>query len=405
MPPKTSHRRCIVCGSRLRLLPVLYGLPALDAFEAEQRGELVLGGCIPGGPSRVCAVCHEPPAPPRLPPMDPAEALNALTTRNAKSRLAAGIWGHLVGDAIGVPYEFSHHIETVELRGHGSHNQPPGTWSDDGALMLALLDSLLSAGFDPTDQGRRALAWTDAGAYTPDGDGMFDIGGATNAALDRLRRGTPAFDAGGVGDRDQGNGSLMRILPLALVDVPDDDAALVEQAHLASRVTHGHPNCQVACALYVLIARALRQRTTEAPEALLEDSVTRLRAVYAGRPQFASVLEGLLTHRSNLRKPGGGWVLDSFWSAWEAFALGSSYRDTVERAVRYGNDTDTTAAIAGALAGLRWGLDEREGGIPTRWLTALRGADIVEGLLGRMLTIRGEPGGERTDSKAPVNDT
>ena len=95
--------------------------------------------------------------------------------------MRGAVYGHLVGDAIGVPYEFSASDpnRVVEVRGHGAHNQPPGTWSDDGALMLALLDSLLSVGFDPEDQARRALAWWDAGAYTPDGDGGFDIGNAT----------------------------------------------------------------------------------------------------------------------------------------------------------------------------------------------------------------------------------
>ena len=59
-------------------------------------------------------------------------------------------------------------------------------------------------------------------------------------------------------------------------------------------------------------------------------------------------------------------MLDSFWSAWEAFSAGTSYRDTIERAVKYGHDTDTTAAIAGGLAGLRWGLDETDGRHPER---------------------------------------
>jgi ADP-ribosylglycohydrolase len=106
-----------------------------------------------------------------------------------------------------------------------------------------------------------------------------------------------------------------------------------------------------------------------------------LRAVYERDPAFAPVLAALLAHRSSLRKPGDGWVLNSFWSAWEAFAGGSSYRDTIVRAVRYGNDTDTTAAIAGGLAGIRWGLDESSSGIPAEWLGPLRGREIVEGLL------------------------
>ena len=77
-------------------------------------------------------------------------------------------------------------------------------------------------------------------------------------------------------------------------------------------------------------------------------------------------------------------MFDSFWSAWEAFASSGSYRETIERAVGYGNDTDTTAAIAGGLAGIRWGLNEADGGIPVEWLDALRGKDIVEEILGRL---------------------
>ncbi len=228
------------------------------------------------------------------------------------------------------------------------------------------------------------LAWFDEGSYTPDGDGAFDIGATTRAALDRLRRGTPAVDAGGDADRDQGNGSLMRILPVALVGTAQDGVR-VERAHHASRVTHAHPACQVACALYVLIVDGLLADAAIAPEALLDGALARLRAVYADdHPAFVPVLEELVAHRALLRRAGGGWVLDSFWSAWNAFAAARSYRDTIERAVRLGQDTDTTAAIAGGLAGLRWGIEEREGGIPADWMSALRGKDIVEGLVARL---------------------
>lgn len=146
------------------------------------------------------------------------------------SRLAGGVWGHLVGDATGVPYEFRapEQITSVVFGApSGIWHQPPGTWSDDGALMLSLLDSLLDTGrvrqFDPWDQGRRALAWQRDGAYTPDGDGLFDIGNATKSALRNLGRGVSAIDAGPAGERDCGNGSLMRILPIALVGRDVDD--------------------------------------------------------------------------------------------------------------------------------------------------------------------------------------
>ncbi len=176
-------------------------------------------------------------------------------------RLVGGVWGHLVGDAVGVPYEFRDADQVGDVRWGetGTHDQPPGTWSDDGALMLALLDSLTAkgVGFDVEDQGRRALAWWRDGAYTPDGDGCFDIGGTTSMALRAIEDGTPAADAGPTDEWSCGNGSLMRILPVALVGRDLDAAALIDQACRASRVTHGHPRCQVACALYVLAARNL----------------------------------------------------------------------------------------------------------------------------------------------------
>ena len=119
---------------------------------------------------------------------------------------------------------------------------------------------------------------------------------------------------------------------------------------------------------------------------ILGQALTRLHEVYsADQPDFLPVLDELVAHRSAMRRPGGGWVLDSFWSAWSIFATAASYRQTIERAVRLGHDTDTTAAIAGGLAGLRWGSDERGGGIPADWLKALRGKDIVEPLIARLV--------------------
>lgn len=306
----------------------------------------------------------------------------AIEQAGPTQRAQAAIWGHLVGDAIGVPYEGRppDPARVVELRQYGSHHQPAGTWSDDGALTLAMLDSLTSVKFDPDDQGQRMLAWFDEGAYTPDGDGVFDIGTTTRAALDRLRLGTPAIDAGGSAERDQGNGSLMRILPVALVGTAQD-GVYVERAHLASRVTHAAPICQVACALYVLIARELLGDNGAAAAGVLERAVHRLRAVYdADEPSFSQVLDELLAHRATIRRPGGGWVLDSFWSAWGVFATAQSYRHTIERAVRLGHDTDTTAAIAGGLAGLRFSLT----GIPPDWLAALRGKDVAAPLVARI---------------------
>lgn len=310
------------------------------------------------------------------------------------ARLSGAVWGHLVGDALGVPYEFrsASAVGEVAWRGHGAHDQPAGTWSDDGALMLALLDSLLSVRFHPDDQAKRSLAWRDHGSYAPGGT-VFDIGGATRTALSAIKRGTRAIDAGPADERSCGNGSLMRILPLALVERSVDDARLVERAHLASRVTHGHPRCQVACALYSLIVRRLLAADGDRAT-ILAGARARLRETYA-QP-------GLEAHRTALDeldawigRSGRGFVLDSFWSAWDAFAGADSYREAVTRAIRYGADTDTTAAIAGGLAGAWWGIE----GIPVEWLSGLRDPQIVRPLVDRLIETSGP---WRTSTASPL---
>jgi ADP-ribosylglycohydrolase len=297
------------------------------------------------------------------------------------SRLAGGVWGHLVGDALGVPYEFTgpHEAADVSFRGGGTWHKPVGTWSDDGALMLALLDSILGSGFDLADQGRRFLAWDDEGAYTPEGEGRFDIGGTTARALDALRHGTPAELAGPDQQRANGNGSLMRILPIALVDRDGADETLVEHAQMASRVTHGHPIAQAACALYTLTARGLLH--TMPPEQALGVARETLSRIYAADEEADRHRSALEEIEGFAERTGGGYVVDAFWSAWDAFAGADSYASAVKRAVAYGNDTDTTASIAGGLAGIFWGIES----IPAEWLEHMRGGSLVQPMVDRLL--------------------
>ncbi len=296
-------------------------------------------------------------------------------------RLSGGVWGHLVGDALGVPYEFTdpHDAADVTFRGNGTWHKPAGTWSDDGSLMLAGLESELERGFDTADQAGRFLRWDADGAYTPDGEGRFDIGGTTARALDRLRHGVTPTDAGPAEEQANGNGSLMRILPIALVERDLPDAELAAHAHLSSRITHGHPLSQVSCALYTFACRALLREVPR--EEVIGSAAESLRAVYADDPKLADHRTALAAVEAYSGRAGRTFVVDSLWSAWDAFAAADSYRDAVVRAVCYGNDTDTTASICGGLAGIHWGLD----GIPAEWRSAMRGRSIVDPLVARLL--------------------
>ena len=264
--------------------------------------------------------------------------------------------------------------------------------------MLALLDSLVPADadrgrasirFDPEDQGRRIRAWYERGAYTPDGDGAFDIGGATLAAVRALQEGVPADRSGSVKPNALGNGSLMRILPVALAGRRRDDATLVAWASAASAVTHGEPLPRATCALYVLLACRLLGHPDD-PGAAMADA-RRALARHAAAAGLDGALGELLAWE---RRTGGGHVADAFWSAWDVVVASTSYQEAVERAVRLGNDTDTTAAIAGGLAGIRWGV----GGIPQLWLARMRGREIAGELLDRLLA----EAGWRTSTTSPL---
>jgi ADP-ribosylglycohydrolase len=298
-----------------------------------------------------------------------------------RERVAGGLVGLLVGDALGVPYEF-HPPEAIpaldliefsppEGFARSYPQVPPGTWSDDGAQALALLASLLRRGhLDPDDLARQLVAWYTQGHMAVDSI-VFDVGVQTAKALRRLMGGVGALEAGGAGEHDNGNGSLMRVLPLALWH-RGSDAELVRDARLQSLLTHAHPRAQVCCALYCLWAR----RTLQAHPQPWDAAVAALRAIY---PEGSLEREELETHIRPDDPPkggGSGYVVDTLHSArWALQADG--YEAVVRRAVSLGHDTDTTACVAGGIAGIRHGLE----GIPLRWRQKLRGRELYEGLL------------------------
>ena len=286
---------------------------------------------------------------------------------NDRQRLIGGLLGVIVGDAIGVPWEFqpaNTAPRPTPAVGFQSFQQPPGTWSDDGSMTLALLESLLEVGWDLDDQAQRFLAWFDEAQYTATGV-CFDSGIATTAALDRIRAGTPAARAGSDGDRSQSNGGLMRILPVALMGRDLSDAELVARAEAGTRVTHAHPRVVVASAIYVLVARALLRG--EAPRAAIDWAVATLGDLYASTPEKRELIASCLVHKEGL---GQAYVADSLLSALTALEQGSSFREVVELAISYGHDTDTTAAIAGGLAGIQYGA----AAVPEEWMVAMRAA-------------------------------
>lgn len=297
---------------------------------------------------------------------------------NAINEVIKGaIYGLLVADACGVPYEF-HRAENLPplekidmIPPSGFHRSYPhiplGTWSDDGAQALCLWASLRACGrFHSHDFANKLLRWFDEGYMAVDNH-VFDIGIQTRQSLARLKAGCTVEDSGMRGERNNGNGSLMRVLPLALIHQSADED-LVSDAHNQSKVTHAHPRSQICCALYCLWARAEIGREPD-PYAW---AVHRLRALYRQQPDFLEELEDKVQPGQEPGGKGSGYVVDSLHSARWA-CEGKSYKDIVQRAISLGNDTDTTACIAGGIAGIRHGFQS----IPEPWLAALRGKEIL----------------------------
>ena len=292
--------------------------------------------------------------------------------KSRANQTEAAIVGAAVGDALGVPVEFQDRAQRAAdavtgMREYGTHHQPAGTWSDDTSMILATLAGLTAAGgFDPAAVMEQFRLWVAGAKFTPHGE-VFDIGIATRAAIRRYQHGTPPLDCGGSDERSNGNGSLMRILPVALAW--PDDPHLIDRAAQLSALTHAHERCQFCCAFYCLVASDLLHGGTvrEASAFAWQILDQGWNFSDAERPRFEKLHPDRLLNRPEAEIGSSGHVIDTLEAALWVNARHDNYADAVLHAVNLGDDTDTTACVAGGLAGLIYGLE----GIPREWQDGL----------------------------------
>ncbi|MDR2483369.1 MAG: ADP-ribosylglycohydrolase family protein [Treponema sp.] len=305
------------------------------------------------------------------------------TPTDLKTPVTSLLLGLAVGDALGVPVEFrprgSFRVDGVQ--GYGTHNQPPGTWSDDTSLTLCLADSL-SRGFSPDDIARNFIRWRDEAAFTAHG-AVFDIGISTAKAISRLKSGAAPDQAGCAGVNENGNGSLMRIAPLVFYLTGRPEAERFQITRTVSSITHAHPWSVAACFIYLEYLRKLASGTDKTA------AYTELRRDFQGGipyiapdtlGKFARILRTDIIALPETSIRSGGFVIDTLEAAFWCFLTTDSYRDAVLKAVNLGDDTDTTAAVTGALSGLIYGVDA----IPAEWLDALAASGDIRRLAGAM---------------------
>ena len=297
-----------------------------------------------------------------------------------ESKVVAGLVGLCVGDSLGLPVDHKGREElrrhpVTDMTGYGAYFQPPGTWSEDSSLAFCAAESLCR-GFDAADMACRFCRWYYEGYWSPRGV-VFHVSRATRSGIERIHGGADPLRAGGDAEADNGNGSLTRILPLAycLRDAPREERFTV--AERISALTHNHVRSKIACCIYIEFAINLLKGL---PPPLAYLRMREEILSYYGKPPHREELAHFrrilhedisLFHESAIRSDS--YVVHTLEAGLWSFFHCPSYVETVLTAVNLGEDTETTAAVAGGLAGIYHGLDA----IPSVWTEALARKDDI----------------------------
>lgn len=312
-----------------------------------------------------------------------------------ENQIKGGIYGLLIGDAVGVPYEFNHPnllppIANIDMIPPADFKRtyssiPIGTWSDDGSQALCLLASLLHCQkLDRNDLMNRFANWYNVGYMAVDNH-TFDVGVQTAQAIRNYLQGKDLLKCASNDEYANGNGSLMRTLPLAIWHSLKDtsDEQLIADAYAQSHVTHAHLRSKICCGLYCLWAKYILQGQTINDG--WQKAVDTLYAIFDTREDTGELNELDFFIRPNEidNVSGSGYVVDCLKSAYVALQE-TSYENVIKKAISLGNDTDTTACVAGGIAGLYFGFD----GIPQTWVQQLREKETIEPLIEQLLTLK-----------------
>ena len=302
-----------------------------------------------------------------------------------------GMMGVIVGDALGDPVQFMSRKEILNrasgpvtgMESGGVYQMPAGTWTDDSSMALATLDSIVKIGkIDLEDIMNRFVNWYEDGEYTPFGE-PFDMGNTCSNAIERFEQEGNPMTCGGTGDRSNGNGSLMRIMPACLYAYTKklDDIEAVKVVHEVSGLTHNHLRSKIACGLYYFCVKevidgdgGLEKRLENGLNhgfSFYEKDITNLTQLnYYGRLRelndFAKMPEAMIK--------SSGYVVDSLEAAIWSLLQTENFRECLLTAVNLGDDTDTIGAIAGGLAALYYGYNK----IPAEWLDAIQRREWIE---------------------------
>ena len=308
-----------------------------------------------------------------------------------------GMMGVIVGDALGLPVQFMYPDEikgrpqgpVTGMEGYGCFDMPAGSWSDDSSMALAALDSInVKGGIDAADIMENFVKWFNDGEYTPAGI-TFDVGNTCMKAVTSFAKKHDVTTCGATGEYANGNGALMRIMPVCLYAYDQQkndgwsDKQVIEQVHQVAALTHNHLRSNMACGLYYFMVREIIDCKSEKSfEQCLQDGLDNGFRFYGA--DIANLVEmshyGRLFHLDELKAVPeseirfSGYVVHSLEAAVWCLIQTDSFADGLLKVVNYGDDSDTVGAIAGGLAGLYYGYE----GISREWIEVIKRKDWIE---------------------------
>ncbi|WBU49342.1 ADP-ribosylglycohydrolase family protein [Kosakonia pseudosacchari] len=291
------------------------------------------------------------------------------------ARYQGCLLGLAAGDAVGTTVEFrakDSFPPVTGMEGGGPFHLQAGQWTDDTSMALCLAESLVTCnGFDAKDQMNRYLNWWKWGYLSSTGH-CFDIGMTVASALQKFANDGEPF-AGSSNPRTAGNGSLMRLAPVVLWFFPDQ-AQVLEYAQASSRTTHAAPEALASCRLFAQqLMNALQGKSKR-------ETLTDI-AQLPEQENLRHIAEGRYLQKTRAEIFGTGYCVQSLEAALWCFAKGNDFEETILLATNLGDDADTTAAIAGQLAGAFYGIN----GIPQTWRDKLWQYEDIDMLARKLL--------------------
>lgn len=296
-----------------------------------------------------------------------------------------GIIGFAIGDALGVPAEFKSREELkrypiTDMIGDGTYNVPAGTWSDDTSMTLATMDSLISTNnINVNDMAAKFLDWFRNANYTATNE-CFDIGRTTLQALARYELELDnASNCGGTNEFDNGNGSLMRILPIAYYIYYhniEDEQEIYNIVKQVSSITHAHEVSILGCYIYVRFALELLngKDKVEAYKNIKELDYCMFSSTTIDK--YSRILKDNIQNIEEQNISSSGYVVSTLEATLWLFLNSNDYNDTILKSVNLGEDTDTVAACTGGLLGIYYGIDN----IKNTWKQTLKRYDYITNL-------------------------